>query len=85
MGIWGKNRVGQGVGQEQRQHSLDGAVLTVAAGEVGFLLTVSGVTRAREVQVSPSWLSVCSPGQILKVMREGAQNNYLVLIDLLDV
>lgn len=58
MGIWGKIGLDKEVGQEQRQHSLDGAVLTVAAGEVGFLLTVSGVTRARErSQVSPSWLS----------------------------
>ena len=58
MGIWGKIGLDKEVGQEQRQHSLDGAVLTVAAGEVWFLLTVSGVTRARErSQVSPSWLS----------------------------
>lgn len=59
--------------QEQRQHSLDGAVLTVAAGEVGFLLTVSGVTRARERSGSlPVGSQFVRQVRYLKV-REGAQ------------
>lgn len=48
MGFRGKTGLDKEAGQEQRQSSLDDLVLTAGAGEVGFLLTVSGVTRARE-------------------------------------
>lgn len=35
MGILGKIGLGKEVGQEQRQNSSDGAVLTAGAGKVG--------------------------------------------------
>lgn len=57
-GHLGKNRIGQRGWARAEATFTRWCSLTVAAGEVGFLLTVSGVTRARERAVGlSSWLS----------------------------